>query len=378
MRQQIHELVQYHAQKQHVPVVLLPDNYLTGYWDKRGLAVAIPEANAPTKQIADMVLGWDPDFGKALPGDLIVCEDIPVARLGERWLVVLITPKNPPALAFIRKLVDQHLPRMARIYKRQMRDQLLASIASCVMDRKRELQSSIREDSYELERLSLQMMQLSRKLEGDRQILKLFERPEEYIKARSNRSFCDLLKLVPGVYRELKVDGDSVIGTTYEVVISYDGCEYRFEEYAIEVDLRQGKIYITGGTNCNGYIHPHVSDESSNICWGNIGPLVQRLIGQLDLFPLFQLVHQFLTSYNSSDPFQLIEKWDPDWVEEEPDDEPYCSYCDDYGHTISECESSWWCEHCNEYVDHDEEDCPNRPNEEPETEEAHAVAEAGA
>jgi hypothetical protein len=187
----------------------------------------------------------------------------------------------------------------------------------------------------------------------------------------------DLLKLVPGVYREFKMDGDSVIGTTYEIVIPYDGYDYRFDEYQVEVDLRQGKIYVTGGSNHNGYIHPHVSDESSNICWGNIGPLIQRLIGQMDLFPLFQLAHQFLTSYNSSDPFQRIEKWDPGWVNEEEEESPYCSFCDDYGHTISECESCWFCEHCSEYVDHDESECPNRPKEESETvEEAHAVAEA--
>jgi hypothetical protein len=53
----------------------------------------------------------------------------------------------------------------------------------------------------------------------------------------------------------------------------------------------------------------------SNICWGNIGHLVSRLAGELDLHGLLQLVHQFLHSYNSSDPFQKIEKWDPNWEE---------------------------------------------------------------
>ena len=377
MIRQIQDLVSFYTQKFHVPIVFLTDNYAVECWDRQGLVVALPESAGAAKNIADMMVSVDREFGKSLSGDLVVCDDEPVARIGKQWLVFLIMPKNPPALAFVRRLIDQHVPRLARVYKHDMRDQVVTAIANCVTDRKRELQSSIREDSYELERQSLQLMQLSRKLEGDRAILKLFEKTDEYIRSRATRSFCDLLRLVPSIYHSFKMDGDSVIGTTYEIVISYEGYDYRFDEYQIEVDLRQGKIYITGGSNTNGYIHPHVSDESSNICWGNIGPLVQRLIGQLDLFPLFQLVHQFLSSYNSSDPFQRIEKWDPDWQDEEPDDEPYCSYCDDYGHTISECESCWWCENCNEYVDHDEVNCPNRPKEESVTEEvADAVAEA--
>ena len=103
--------------------------------------------------------------------------------------------------------------------------------------------------------------------------------------------------------------------------------------------------------------------------------MVSRLAGELDLFGLFQLVHQFLTTYNENDPYQRIEKWNPDWEDESDDDEPYCSWCDAYGHDISECESCWWCEHCQQYDDHDEENCPNRPKEETEEEVTHAVAE---
>ena len=127
-------------------------------------------------------------------------------------------------------------------------------------------------------------------------------------------------------------------------------------------------MFIGGGTNVDGYVHPHVTDERSNVCWGSCGHLVSRLAGELDLFGLFQLVHQFLSSYNASDPFQKIERWDPNYEDAEEEEEPYCSFCDDYGHTISECDSCWWCDHCHEYVDHDEEDCPNRPK--PEEEEA--------
>ncbi|MCC6477563.1 hypothetical protein IT157_10960 [bacterium] len=366
MIQQIQDLVRFYSHKYHVPITCLTDSWQVEGWDHSGLAVALPSNSSTAKAIADMIVIHDPSFAKQLGGDLIVCDDVPVARVGKQWLVLLIWPKNPPALSFVRKLIDQHLPKLCRQYRHEQKDLLIESVESCVQDRRRELQASLRDDSYELERLSLQVMQLSRKLESDRQVLRLFEHSPEWIRQRANHTFADMMKLVPVVYASFRFEDESVIGVTHPIDIEYDGYTYHFDSFEVEVDLRQGKVCISGGTDCNGYIHPHVSDEKSNICWGNVGHLVSRLAGELDLFGLFQLVHQFLNTYNSSDPFQKIEKWDPNWTEDSDDDEPYCSWCDDYGHDISDCESCWWCEHCQQYDDHDEEDCPNCPKPEDE------------
>ncbi|HEY3294965.1 MAG TPA: hypothetical protein VGL38_05985 [bacterium] len=365
MIQQIQDLTRFYAQKYHVPITDLTDSWQVESWDREGLAVVLPSNSTVTKTIADMSVLHEPTFAKFLPGDLITCDDAPVARIGKQWLVLLIWPKNAPALSFVRKLIDQHLPKICRAYRHQQKDLLVESIAGCVSDRKRELQSSIREDSYELERLSLQVMQLSRKLETDRQLLEMFKHDPEWIRNRANHTFADLMKLVPGTYECFRFEDESVTGTTYEINISYDGYDYRFDPYEVEVNLRTGKVRITGGTSVNGYISPHVTDDN-NICWGNIGALVSRLAGELDLFGLFQLVRTFLGSYNDSDPFQKIVRWDPDYEEPEEDEQQYCSWHDDYGHSISECPDCWWCDWCNEYCDHDEEDCPNRPKEESE------------
>jgi len=375
MIEQIEDLARFYSQKCHVPIAVLTDSWQVESWDRSGLAVALPGNATSSKRISAMVVLHEPDFAKTLPGDLVVVDDVPVARVGKQWLVLLFWPKNTPALALVRKLVDQHLPRICRQYRREMREQMVESIGHCVHDRKRELQSSIREDSYELERLSLQMMQLSRKLETDRAVLKMFERAPEWIKARAVRTFVDMMKLVPGTYAGFSYKDESVIGTTHPIEIEHDGYTYHFDAYEVEVNLRQGKVFISGGTNVNGYVHPHVTDDSGNICFGNIGHLVSRLAGELDLFGLFQLVHQFLTTYNENDPYQKIEKWDPNYEEPDEDDEPYCSWCDSYGHSVEECESCWWCEHCQQYDDHDEENCPNRPREETQEEVADAVAE---
>jgi hypothetical protein len=363
---QIQDLVRFYSQKYHVPITVLPDAWQVECWDRLGLLVALPSQAAVTKTVNDMAFMHDAGFAKQLRGDLVTMEDLPIARVGNQWIALLFCSQHPPAIAFARRLLDQYLPMLCRVYRHEHKNQLVESIASCVQDRKRELQSSIREDGYELERLSLQVMQLSRKLETDRQLLEMFQKSPEWIHAHANRMFCDLMKLVPAVYKSFRYDDNSVVGLTHDIDIEYDGYGYHFDSYEVEVNLRLGKVSISGGTNVNGYIHPHVTDEKSNICFGNIGALVNRLALELDLFGLFQLVHQFLVSYNAADPFQKIERWDPDWEESSDDEEPFCSWCDDYGHTISECESCWWCDHCNEYVDHDEEDCPNRPKEESE------------
>ncbi|HEY3294036.1 MAG TPA: hypothetical protein VGL38_01205 [bacterium] len=369
MIQQIQDLVRFYAQKHHVPIQVLSDQWQTESWDREGLAVTIPSNATVTKTIGDMAILHEPSFAKFLPGNLITCDEMPVARIGKQWLVLLFCSQHPPAISFAKQLLDQHLPKLCRTYRHEHKNQLVEAIAGCVGDRKRELQSSIREDSYELERLSLQVMQLSRKLETDRHLLEMFQHSPQWIRARANRTFCDLMKLVPAVYESFRFEDESVIGVTHEVDIDYDGYTYHFDPYEVTVNLRQGKVFIGGGTNVNGYIHPHCTDEKSNVCWGSCGSLIQRLAGEIDLLGLFQLVHTFLTSYNASDPYQKIERWSPDYEEPDDDDSPYCSWCDSYdGHTISECDECHFCEFCGEYVDldHDEENCPNRPKEETE------------
>ncbi len=246
---------------------------------------------------------------------------------------------------------------------------------SVAAERKHELAISLRDDKYELERLCMQVMTLSRKIEGDREILNMFSRAPEFIKAKATRTFVEMMRLVPSCYSHINVVEKSVLAETYPITLEHDGGSYNFEPYVVEVDLDKGKVLISGGTEMNGYIHPHVTDDPNNVCWGNIGHLVSRLAGELDLHGLLQLVHQFLHSYNSSDPFQKIEKWDPDWQDDSEDDEPYCSWCDDYGHDISDCESCWWCEHCQQYDDHDDDCCPNRPKDEEEEEADAELAE---
>lgn len=371
MNENYSELIQFYSQKLNVPIELVRQPWQLECRDKHQIAVGLPCEVNEHRVIGDMIVAMNPDFGKCIGGDLIVVEDVPVARVSEFALLILFTPKNPTAQAFVRGLIDDRLPKLCRNFRKSIRDQMIEKYTGCVSDRKRELLSSIREDDYELDRLSTQMMTLSRKLETDRQLLRMFEKSADFIKARATRCYFDLMKLVPGTYKSFHFSGDAVFGTTYVIEIEYDGYHYEFEPFVVEVSMRKGEVLIAGGTDVNGYVHPHVTDDPSNVCWGNIQYMVSRLAGSLDLFELFQLVHQFLCTYNEGDPFQKIEHWNPDWCgDDESVESYYCEYCDSYSdHTIDDCPDCRWCEECSANVDIDHE-CPYEVEEE---EEAHAL-----
>jgi hypothetical protein len=134
------------------------------------------------------------------------------------------------------------------------------------------LRISLRDDKYELERLCMQVMTLSRKIEGDREILNMFSRAPEFIKAKATRTFVEMMKLGARVAIAYQVDEKSVIATTYPIVLEHDGGSYNFEPYTVEVRLDKGKVLISGGTEMNGYVHPHVTDDPKQHLLGQHRP----------------------------------------------------------------------------------------------------------
>jgi len=352
MIKQIETLVQFHSMKWHTPITLMTQDTDLLCWHEVGIAVRI---NVDRKS----------SFCTNIEGDPLVMESEVIGKVSPTSLVLY----DDPRIEVASNILDQHLPRMCRAFRKTQRVKLVESIQSVAAERKQELARSLRDDKYELERLCTQVMTQSRKMEVDREILRMFSKTPDFLKAKATRTFVEMMKLVPSCYSHIKVVEKSVIAESYPITLVHDGHSYDFEPFIVEVDMTDGEVTISGGTELGGFVHPHVKSDSKDICWGNIGHLVSRLAGECDVHGLLQLVHQFLNSYNSSDPFQRIEKWDPDWVEENDDDDPYCSWCDDYGHEIDNCESCWWCEHCQQYDDHDEEGCPNRPKDEDEEEE---------
>lgn len=351
------ELVHFYSQKFNVAMFPIWSNYIVYPENQPGIIVAYA-TDGEEKTIGDSLVRYNPEFGKDFEGLLIDIEGIPLIKIGDNFLFLLFKPDNAPAEELMKRLIDEYLPKLARKYKKSLRQQFIHRMMRCATSRKGTLSGQVAADEYELENLCRRVTELSTKISTAKHLLKFFEKSDDYLKKFALQMWVDLLKLVPGVYQGFRFEDDSIFGLTHRIVIQYDGEDYEFEPYEVEFDIRNARINIRGERNgVNGYIHPHITEDT--VCWGSIGGLVAKLIGQVDLHGLFQLVHTFLSSYNPEDPYQRVERWDPDYEEPDEEDDEYCVYCEEYGHEANYCSFCYWCYDCNEFHCN-EEPCPNK------------------
>ena len=357
MFETLRELVRFYAQRFHVPIDLVHQDWEIAGWNEQSVLVGMPDSADRELMLDESRLGYSPAFGSHLPGEEVFIRDVPIARVNEKAFLLLFLPQNQLAEALLRQLVEQHLSRLARNFRRNQLKHFKERIAAHAKDRQEKLESTIWSDQYEMDNLTDKMRSLATRIANNRQLLNFFKTSEDVLRRRAARLFVELMKLVPVLYSRFIVDEQNLIGRTQPITINYSSQEFQFEPYTVKLDMMKASIEIYGGTDVNSYIHPHIS-ESGIICWGNIGSLVYRLAAELDLYGLYQLIHQFLATYNPDDAYQRIERWDPDWIDDD-EDSPWCEFCEESGHETSECEYCWWCEHCEDYVDHPEDECPN-------------------
>ena len=74
--------------------------------------------------------------------------------------------------------------------------------------------------------------------------------------------------------------------------------------------------------------HPHVESRRHDICFGGAAAHIQNLVQKQALFELFQLLDEFLRSYNEGSPLASIHKyWDAEGYRAIPlRDEPLIQY----------------------------------------------------
>ncbi len=311
----LRELVQFYAQKYHVPIHMASNEWWFDKWDKHS-----------------MLIGWSEEpFWNDLDG----MEASEHTIIGDNFLIILCEPT--------KEIIETHLPKLAIKYLKLHRNQFLNNMTVFTDNIKRDKQQSIDSNKHKMDRLSMEMMELSRTIAVDRKLLEFCNRSKGQLVDSAVRMYRDMKKLVPGLYASIQFENGVLIGTTHKITIEHEGGYYYFQPFEVKIDLLASEVKITGDENeDNGYIHPHIG-ENGVVCWGNIGHLVSQLIGELDVPGLLQLVHKFITTYNQADPYQRIEYWDPDW---EPEDESYCEYCDVDGHYSNDCEYCYWCEWC--------------------------------
>ena len=116
--------------------------------------------------------------------------------------------------------------------------------------------------------------------------------------------------------------------------IEYGGVTYELGCYWIVLPLGQGRLTITPedrSHDVEGYPHPHIASDGTP-CLGNIGASVAQLRGEGKHFECVTMLLEFLRSYNPDNPYLRIERWDPDWQD---DDDRFDSCYDDA--SLSDC-----------------------------------------
>jgi len=131
---------------------------------------------------------------------------------------------------------------------------------------------------------------------------------------------------------------------TGPIDIDYDGITYEFGCFWLDLPLGKGRLVIAPETRdqvVDDYAHPHLATDGTP-CLGNINSSVAQLRGEGKLFDCVALLLEFLRSYNPDNPYLRIERWDPDW--EDDDDKFENCYA---AATLSDCAScsDWDCPH---------------------------------
>jgi hypothetical protein len=181
--------------------------------------------------------------------------------------------------------------------------------------------------SWEIQQLASKNGELRQRIRCHNQLTrKRIER-----KAREDHS--GLVRLLGRGLGSVEVDGGFLRAVTTPVEIAWCGSIYEMGRYVIRIPLGEGRLTIKSqdGHEAEGYPHPHVATDGAP-CLGNMGATVAQLLGEGEHFQLVTTLLEFLRSYNPDNPYLRLERWDPDWQD---DDDRFDSCYDNA--SLSDC-----------------------------------------
>ena len=142
-----------------------------------------------------------------------------------------------------------------------------------------------------------------------------------------------LISSRPRGYQTITLDGERAVGITRPVTIHHRGRLFRLGDYRVIISLQRSlreAFRISNLTRLNMTLphHPHVESRRHDICFGGAAAHIQNLVQKQALFELFQLLDEFLRSYNEGSPLASIHKyWDAEGYRAIPlRDEPLIQY----------------------------------------------------
>ena len=211
----------------------------------------------------------------------------------------------------------------------------LAVVDRTVTDWREEIYSN----QNAIEDRSFEIMGFVTRNERLRESMKVFEERTRMAQKRKaaeeHKAFVGMMK--SGAIRNVEVLDSEILFTTGRAIIDYEGCRYEFGPFRVGLDLHNGKVTISPTDSAhveNGYAHPHVSDNGKP-CLGNTAPVIAKSLGMGDVTGTVTTILEFLRSYNPDDAYQRIERWDPEW--EDDDDRFESCYDNSSNHDCVVC-----------------------------------------
>lgn len=161
---------------------------------------------------------------------------------------------------------------------------------------------SIEKDIFRLERKKLDLFNELRNLD------------ENKVKEEKKKEYEEIVGMITlGMYKEFKIKNGVMYGYTHEITVNYKNRDYKLGEFEVTIGGDNGDLKINNLTNKRkGFNHPHVNREG-HCCLGNISADVRKMIGAEQYLSAFQMLYNFLASYDDSNPYTKIDLWDVDW-----------------------------------------------------------------
>ena len=204
-----------------------------------------------------------------------------------------------------------------------------------------EWRRAIRDNDIAIEDKTWQVRALAEKNTQLRDQVLAFERlTRRRMIRQAHEDHAQIVRMLGRGLRSLKIENGLLEASTAPIEIMWDGVHYEMGSYVIQLPLGNGRVTIHPDEDCthvDGYFHPHVNSDG-NPCLGNIGGSLAQLLGEGEHAQAITLLLEFLRSYNPDNPYVRLERWDPDWEDEDDRWERCydnaslsdCATCDDW------------------------------------------------
>lgn len=169
--------------------------------------------------------------------------------------------------------------------------------------RERTIKEQIEAHSREIRDHEQKLMKKARELRDSQKELVLTQSGafDAELEAEADR----LTRLVDtGLYTQFKVRHGFLVGMTTPIIIDYNGKPYDLGQFVVSIK-KDGQIKIEHPTKGHPY-HPHISTGGS-LCLGSFRNDIPKLVGLERYAIVFQVLYEFLGSYNDKDKYNKIE-----------------------------------------------------------------------